>query len=172
MFRSPARNKSCCRREGVGGKGTWSAVRNVLFKLELMASSLGCIADQDHTRVCPCGGDRTKRNNRLRAVVASPPRCEHNGASEDGTRQGEWQPPCRCDSRTSDPAMRLRRAAGERLGTQGALRRFQETVSSSWVAGPGPLARQVAFRTHRLLPKPPTQHSAGAGTLRRAPCAP
>ena len=61
------------------------------------------IADRfgDHARACPCGGDRTKRHNRLRAVVAAraraaglspevekqgllPQRPEEHGASESG----------------------------------------------------------------------------------------
>ena len=63
------------------------------------------IADRfgDHARACPCGGDRTKRHNRLRAVVAAramaaglspevekqgllPQRPEEHGASESGSR--------------------------------------------------------------------------------------
>ena len=69
-----------------------------------------CDTYGDHARVCPCGGDRTKRHNRLRTVVATwaeaaglhpeiekpgllPARCEHNGASEDGTRQGNGRRP-------------------------------------------------------------------------------
>ena len=30
-----------------------------------------CDTFGDHARVCPCGGDRTKRHNRLRTVVAT-----------------------------------------------------------------------------------------------------
>ena len=57
----------------------------------------------DHARSCPCGGDRTKRHNRLRSVLAAraqaaglhpevekpdllPPRPDEAGAPEDGQR--------------------------------------------------------------------------------------
>ena len=64
----------------------------------------------DHARACPCGGDRTKRHNRLRAVVACwakagglhpevekpgllPPRLDLGGASEDGVARGGGRRP-------------------------------------------------------------------------------
>ena len=69
-----------------------------------------CDTYGDHSRACPCGGDRTKRHNRLRTIVATwasaaglhpelekpgllPPRLEHGGASEDGVRQGPGRRP-------------------------------------------------------------------------------
>ena len=70
------------------------------------------IADKygDHARACPCGGDRTKRHHRLRALVAGrcraaglhtevekpgllPPRLDQGGAAEDGLRQGPGRRP-------------------------------------------------------------------------------
>ena len=64
----------------------------------------------DHARCCPCGGDRTKRHNRLRSVLASraqaaglhpevekpgllPPRLDEGGGSEDGVRSGGGRRP-------------------------------------------------------------------------------
>ena len=46
------------------------------------------IADRfgDHARACPCGGDRTKRHNRLRAVVAA--RAMAAGLSPEVEKQG------------------------------------------------------------------------------------
>ena len=69
-----------------------------------------CDSYGDHARVCPCGGDRTKRHNRLRTVVATwanaaglhpeiekpgllPPRLDPHGASEDGARHGNGRRP-------------------------------------------------------------------------------
>ena len=64
----------------------------------------------DHARVCPCGGDRTKRHHSLRTLVAArsqaagfhtevekpgllPPRPEDGGAPEDGGRAGPGRRP-------------------------------------------------------------------------------
>ena len=64
----------------------------------------------DHARCCACGGDRTKRHNRLRSVLASraraaglgpevekadllPPRLDEHGAAEDGVRRGSGRRP-------------------------------------------------------------------------------
>ena len=64
----------------------------------------------DHARVCPCGGDRTKRHHRLRAILAArtqaaglhtevekpgllPPRPEDGGVPEDGSQSGPGRRP-------------------------------------------------------------------------------
>ena len=64
----------------------------------------------DHSRCCPCGGDRAKRHNRLRSLLAAraqaaglspevekpgllPPRPDQSGAPEDGSRAGGGRRP-------------------------------------------------------------------------------
>ncbi|CAE7336972.1 unnamed protein product [Symbiodinium natans] len=87
------------------------------LRLPVAASDAVCplcdgIADKfgDHARACPCGGDRTKRHNRLRSLLAAraqaaglspevekpdllPPRLGEAGCSEDGSRAGNGRRP-------------------------------------------------------------------------------
>ena len=87
------------------------------LRMPVAASDVACpfcdgIADKfgDHSRSCPCGGDRTKRHNRLRSVLAAradaaglspevekpnllPPRLDHEGAAEDGAAPGRGRRP-------------------------------------------------------------------------------
>ena len=83
------------------------------LRLALSDKDIACplcdgIADRfgDHARMCPCGGDRTKRHHRLRSVLAAraqaaglspeieksgllPPRPEEHGGPEDGSSRGQ-----------------------------------------------------------------------------------
>jgi len=83
------------------------------FRLPLHSEDVPCrfcdgVCDTygDHSRACPCGGDRTKRHNRFRTIVATwasaaglhpelekPGLLEHGGASEHGVRQGPGRRP-------------------------------------------------------------------------------
>jgi len=86
------------------------------LRLPVADSDLACplcdgTADRygDHARVCPCGGDRVKRHNHLRNLLAAraktaglqpevekanllPPRPEHQGGAEDGSPHVGHQP--------------------------------------------------------------------------------
>ena len=87
------------------------------LRLPIASEDVACplcdgVADRfgDHAHSCPCGGDRTKRHNRLRTVLAAraqaaglhpevekpgllPPRSEQDGLSEDGVRHGNGRRP-------------------------------------------------------------------------------
>jgi hypothetical protein len=86
------------------------------LRLPVADSDLACplcdgTADRygDHARLCPCGGDRVKRHNHLRNLLAAraktaglqpevekanllPPRPEHQGGAEDGSPHVVHQP--------------------------------------------------------------------------------
>ena len=86
------------------------------LRLPVADSDLACplcdgTADRygDHARACPCGGDRVKRHNHLRNLLAAraktaglqpevekanllPPRPEHQGGAEDGSPHVVHQP--------------------------------------------------------------------------------
>ena len=87
------------------------------LRLPIATEDVACplcdgVADRfgDHALSCPCGGDRTKRHNRLRTVLAAraqaaglhpevekpgllPPRSEQDGLPEDGVRHGPGRRP-------------------------------------------------------------------------------
>ena len=126
---------------------TWRSVVLIMrLRLPVAPADTACqlcdgVADRygDHSRACPCGGDRVKRHNRLRSVLAS--RAQAAGLSVAVEKPGLL--PLRPDEDGTD------------TGARGAGSRCQR------LGGPVGLARAGRFRSGSHL-RPPCWRPAGS----------
>ena len=107
------------------------------------------VADRfgDHVLGCPCGGDRTKRRNRLRSVLAAraqaaglrpevekpgllPPRSDQDGLPEDGDRDRNSQRP-------ADDIFLIGECMARPLSTWPSPQGCATATYASWTLEPG-----------------------------------